>query len=354
MGSWASLLFRVLALTVLVLGSSCHSRPAGLPALGADLSRTSVSGLSSGGYMAGQFHLAHSKTVTGAAILAAGPFGCAESPGAEAFPYFPAAIAYNLAQALSGCMASSSSSADVLDSKKLLRRAAALAEEGKIDPLSNLQRSKVYLYLGGGDHTVARAVVEAARDFYLAAGVPAANIEFVFNRRGGHAFLTAGRGEACEKSDPPFVNDCNYDQAGTILGLFYGPLAPKGAAKDGNFITFAQSDYAPSRAALAEEGSAYVPAACRAQPRCRVHIVFHSCKQSQAEVGGAVIRDTGFADWAETNNLVVLFPQVAASTLNPLSCWDWWGYTGLGFLTRTAPQIKAVEAMLLRLGEPAG
>jgi poly(3-hydroxybutyrate) depolymerase len=342
-------LLRVLALTALALASGCRSRPDGLPALGADISQTSVSGLSSGGYMAGQFHLAHSRIVTGAAILAAGPFGCAASPGADAFPYFPAALAYNLAQAQASCMAGTGA----LDSKTLLRRAATLAEEGKIDPLFYLQRSKVYLYSGGGDHTVVRAVVEAARDFYLAAGVPAANIEFVFKDRGGHAFLTSGRGEACEKSEPPYVNDCGYDQAGAILSLFYGPLAPKGAAKDENFIAFAQSDYTPSGGVLARQGSAYVPAACRLQPRCRVHIVFHGCRQSKSQAGDALIRDTGFADWAETNNLVVLFPQAAASSLNPLTCWDWWGYTGLGFLTREAPQIKAVAAMLSRLGEPA-
>jgi poly(3-hydroxybutyrate) depolymerase len=140
---------------------------------------------------------------------------------------------------------------------------------------------------------------------------------------------------------------------GAILSAFYGPLAPKGTAKDGNFITFAQSDFAPSGAVLADKGSAYVPAACRARARCRVHIVFHGCKQSQAEAGSAVIRDTGFADWAETNDLIILFPQAAPSLLNPLTCWDWWGYTGRGFLTREAPQVKAVYAMLSRLGEPA-
>src|SRR5262249_43496039 len=163
-------------------------------------------------------------------------------------------------------------------------------------PLANLRRSKVYLYAGGDDHTVVRAVVEAARDFYLAAGVPEANIEFVFKERGGHAFLTDGHGEACEKSEPPYVNDCHYDQAGAILSTFYGPLAPKGAARDQNFITFAQTDFATSGAVLADEGAAYVPSACRARARCRVHIVFHGCKQSQAEAGSAVIRETGFAD----------------------------------------------------------
>jgi hypothetical protein len=41
-----------------------------LPALGAKVDETSVSGISSGAYMAGQFQMAHAKRVTGAAIIA--------------------------------------------------------------------------------------------------------------------------------------------------------------------------------------------------------------------------------------------------------------------------------------------
>jgi poly(3-hydroxybutyrate) depolymerase len=37
-----------------------------------------VSGISSGGYMAVQFQVAFSKLVKGAGILAAGPYDCAE------------------------------------------------------------------------------------------------------------------------------------------------------------------------------------------------------------------------------------------------------------------------------------
>jgi hypothetical protein len=53
-----------------------------------DISRTgvTVSGLSSGGFFAHQFHIAFSKLVHGAGIIAGGPFGCVESiPN----PYFP-------------------------------------------------------------------------------------------------------------------------------------------------------------------------------------------------------------------------------------------------------------------------
>ncbi len=49
-----------------------------LPSFDVNAERTSVSGLSSGAYMAGQFHVAFSGTVIGAGIVAGGPYGCAE------------------------------------------------------------------------------------------------------------------------------------------------------------------------------------------------------------------------------------------------------------------------------------
>ena len=43
------------------------------------LSETTVSGLSSGGYMASQMHIAHSDWIQGAGIIAAGPLYCAQN-----------------------------------------------------------------------------------------------------------------------------------------------------------------------------------------------------------------------------------------------------------------------------------
>jgi poly(3-hydroxybutyrate) depolymerase len=352
--AWRGALCVLVAYAFPALIPGCGSSAPKLPALGADLPQTSVSGLSSGGYMAGQFHVAHSATVAGAAILAAGPYGCAQSAAADAFPVFPAATAANLVQAQNGCTANNLSGLGVLDSGTLLHRASALADRGKIDPLSGLEHAKVYLYSGADDRSVVKPVTEAARNFYLAAGVPAENVEFVFKNPGGHAFLTADKGAACDRSAPPFIDNCGYDQAGAILRFIYGPLAPKGAARPENFIAFAQGDYAASSATLSDEGVVYVPSTCRAEAGCRTHIVFHGCGQSRAQADDAVIRDTGFADWAETNRIIVLFPQAASSALNPQACWDWWGYTGLDFLTRDAPQIKAIEAMLKRLALAPG
>lgn len=58
-----------------------------------DTDAISVSGVSSGGYMAQQFHVAHAASVLGAGILAAGPYDCA---GDRAF--------YSLWIALNTCM----------------------------------------------------------------------------------------------------------------------------------------------------------------------------------------------------------------------------------------------------------
>ena len=35
--------------------------------------------------------------------------------------------------------------------------------------------------------------------------------------------------------------------------------------------------------------------------------------------------------------------------MNPLGCWDWWGYTDDDYLSRTAPQLSAVHGMVERL-----
>src|SRR5258706_4134294 len=269
-----------------------------LPALQAEISQTSDSGLSAGGYMAGQFHVAHSATVIGSGIRGAWPFGWAQSSGATAFLFFPMAVTYNLTQAENGGMADRLSAFGILDSQRLSQIASTLAEEGKIDPLSNLKRSRVYLYSGEDDHTVVTPVVEAARDFYLTAGVHAQNIEFISKRPGGHAFLTTNAGTQCGLSDPPYVSNCHYDQAEAILRFIYGTLQPKGTASSENFVPFDQTAYASSSATLANEGIVYVPATCRAGGHCRVHIVFHGCKQSRAEVKEAFIRGSGFAYWA--------------------------------------------------------
>jgi poly(3-hydroxybutyrate) depolymerase len=318
-----------------------------LPALGADLSATSVSGLSSGAYMAGQIEVAHSSQIVGAGIVAGGPFACAETEASKLVPFWPMAVAQNAQQALYKCM---ETTLGVPDPKALAERAKELANDGKIDPLSDLAKDNVYPFSGNEDQTVERPVVEAARDFLEEVGVPETNINLV-EKEGGHAFITEQGGAACGITAKPYVSNCNYDQAQAILAWIYGPLQDAAAEPKGRFIDFDQQAFARPGDGFADEGVVYVPPACAAQRGCRVHIALHGCEQSREAVGDDFIKESGFAHLADTNRLIILFPQTKASAINPQGCWDWWGYTDLDYLGKDAPQIAAIWAMVEQLAK---
>jgi hypothetical protein len=232
----------------------------------------------------------------------------------------------------------------------LVDRAQTLAGEEKNDALEGLAEDKIYLFTGGADRIVAPSVVQAAREFYVRAGVPNANIKLETRNDAGHAFLTEDAGTACGGSAPPFLSDCDYDQAGTILGWIYEGLAAPSANATGKFVRFDQTEFTKGDADLSKEGVVYIPNACTEEAGCRLHIALHGCEQNLDAVGMKFVEGSGFARWADTNRIIVLFPQVSASLVkNPKGCWDWWGYTGGDYLTKDAPQIAAIWSMVNRL-----
>jgi poly(3-hydroxybutyrate) depolymerase len=305
-----------------------------LPSFTVDLAQTSVSGLSSGAYMAGQFHVAFSSTVVGAGIIAGGPYGCAEG---------------QLATALNRCM---QTHIGTPDPARLLQRAEALAQQGAIDALAGLLGDRVYVFSGTEDDTVIPAVVAETAAFYRAAGVSEADIAHVDDIAAGHAFITEDHGAACAITASPYINDCDYDQAGALLSHIYGELNPPSAEPSGRMIAFDQGAFLadPSAHGLDRTGHVYVPSACSEGAVCRVHIAFHGCQQTDALIGDRFRTETGYNRWADTNALIVLYPQAHRTLLNPNACWDWWGYDDAQHATRNGRQMAAVRAMLDRLG----
>ena len=113
----------------------------------------------------------------------------------------------------------------------------------------------------------------------------------------------------------------------------------------------------PELVGLADTGYVYVPTACKTQT-CRVHIVFHGCLQNSGTVDDAVAAHAGYNEWADANNLIVLYPQTVTTVLpfNPNGRRDWWGLSDLlplnaDFARKTGYQISAVRAMLDRLAD---
>ncbi len=355
MRSWGRLLAVMLAVgaAFFALQRSPQTAADELPALGAKIDETSVSGISSGAYMAGQFQMAHAKIVKGAAIIAGGPYGCSESVFADAMPG-PGTAFLNLSKAINGCMLNLLGVWGTADPVDLAGKAKRRADRDEIDPIADVARDRVYLFSGHSDLTVVPAIVAAAAKFYAVLGVAADNIKHVTHLPSGHAFVTEDEGGACEYTGSPYVVDCDYDQAGELLKHIYGPLNPRSVQPSGDFAVFDQRPFTAgfNPHGMADHGVIYIPKTCRAKAGCRIHIAYHGCAQSRAQVGDAFIKESGFARWADTNNIIVLFPQTALAAFNPQGCWDWWGYTGRDYLVRKAPQIVAVHRMLERLSLP--
>ncbi len=66
-------------------------------------------------------------------------------------------------------------------------------------------------------------------------------------------------------------------------------------------------------------------------------------------MGLQYVEHAGYVEWAESNNLIVLFPQAAKSDIpyNPKGCFDWWGYTDpFNYAVQSALQMSTVRRMV--------
>lgn len=307
-----------------------------LPALVLDPAQTSVSGLSSGGYMAVQLHVAYSSVFAkGAGVVAGGPYYCAEG---------------SIVTAIGRCMTSTSASG--IPTSQLVGTTNTWASQGRIDPVANLEASRVYLFSGSIDSTVKPGVMDALRNYY-ASFVPAANVVYKKDLAAEHAMVTDDYGNACSVKGPPYINDCNFDLAGAILQHLYGPLRPRdsGPLPEASFVEFKQSSFVSGHG-MATTGWAYIPQACRDGATCRLHVVLHGCQQNTSTVQQQYVRNTGYNRWAESNDIVVLYPQTSSAATN--GCWDWWGYDSPDYARKSGPQMAAIKAMVDRLGSGGG
>jgi poly(3-hydroxybutyrate) depolymerase len=327
-----------------------------LPALNIDISQTSISGISSGGFMSVQFQVAHSSIIKGAGVIAGGPFNCSKADVFRAVascsctgePSVPCAVTEN--------------SADV---PALVADTRDMARKGLIDPTSNVAGQRILTVSGAKDTLVPPPIARQLTAFYSAMGVPAANLSPVSLANAGHTMPTRNYGIACSKQDEPYIGKCAYDSAGQILSWIYGDLKAPGARPAGKFIEFDQRAYIPTDSGyswstgLDNTAWAYVPDSCAKGEKCRVHIALHGCKQGQSYLplksppggglynGTTFVKNTGYDRWADKNKLVILYPQaVSIPFKNPNGCWDWWGYTGADYATKNGVQIKTLRAMV--------
>ena len=321
-----------------------------------DKTSISVSGISSGAYMAQQFHVIHSSKIMGVGMVAGGPYNCSGG-----FYYLSLFDPTNLYAALNVCSAANffglfAGPPDVAQSIDFTQ---VEAEAQRIDDPVNMRKARIWLFSGGNDETVPRAVVESVEQYYRAF-LSSERIRFVTLAGAGHAMITDDFGNPCETDGAPYINDCDFDAAEALLQYIYGPrpLAPKVREANKRFIFefdqtrfYDRDDKSISMHAL---GHIYVPPRCARGEPCRLHVAFHGCRQHQDAIGDAFYTNAGYNEVAESNGIIVLYPQTQAwsesfifqYTENPRACWDWWGYSGEDFIRRTGKQIQAVARMI--------
>ena len=301
--------------------------------------------------MAGQFQIAHSQIVVGAAIIAGGPYGCAESTFSDNMPG-PGTAFFNLSKAVNGCMLNALEAWGVPDPEQLAKRTKQLAEQGRIDPIDGIIRDRIYLFSGTNDHTVVPSIVAAAVKFYRSIGVPDANIKLVADLAAGHAFITdAETANACERSVVPTSSVATTTRRAICSRTSTARSTPHAATASGDYIVFDQRAFTKDLgdSGLRTWASPTCPLRARQRRLPRPHRL--SRLRPEPRGGRRRLRSRRPASPAgpTPTALIILFPQTPATPLNPQACWDWWGYTGREYLTRKAPQIVAVYRMLERL-----
>ncbi|HNK33136.1 MAG TPA: PHB depolymerase family esterase, partial [Plasticicumulans sp.] len=195
-----------------------------------DPASVSVSGISSGGYMAVQFAVAYSGIVHGVGVVAGGPYGCANA---------------SITTALDVCMAGKRP-IRVADLVSLTKRRA---RSGAIDPVAGLAAQRVWIFTGSIDSTVVPKVGDALEQYYRAF-VPAASITRVSSVRAEHTMPTTDFGNDCTIKGDPYISDCDFDGAGELLQWIHGPLQPPAATAPGGRLTpFEQDEFSSFPAA---------------------------------------------------------------------------------------------------------
>lgn len=347
-----------LCLLVFYVGS-CYAGE--LPALGAR-QKITVSGISSGGYMAMQYHFAHSARVAGAGIVAAGPYECAE----DSYSYFNFFLQPRI---YPHCM--NNADGHLPPSTEVsVQRVTDDADAGLIDPTSELAGDRVLLISGTVDDKVKTLVVEALEKLYDRMAV---SVQLNTITGAGHAMITGDEdfnASPCNSSDSPYINHCEGEDAPESIFEYLFPeesLKQRAAAGSGEVVSFDQSPYKKATGAygLSDTGYLFIPTGCR-EGGCRLHVAFHGCAQSADDeaFGMQFVEHAGYNRWAESNKIIVLYPQTTSSLAyavtdnfwwpfelmnNPYGCWDWWGYDSDDYATREGDQIEAVNMMVSKL-----
>jgi len=326
----------ILACGISTLGGVTAVAQAATPlsAYNADPNTVTVAGISSGGFMAVQLQVAYSKSIVGTAVFAGGPYYCAQDNANTAQGYCE--------------------SGNGIPLQTLIDYTNNQASNGTIDPTGNIASKPIYMFSGTNDTTVHQPVMNTLQQYYenYTSG---SNITYDRDTQAAHAWISPDGPNSCTSSFIPYINNCGIDPEQTFLTKFYGSLNAKNTGTlAGSYLQFDQNSFTSGGNAnnysMDSTGWLFVPQNCANGQVCRLVVALHGCLQYQGIIQQQFVQKSGINEWADTNNIIVLYPQaVSSSPSNPLGCWDWWGYTTADYALKSAPQMKAIMAMVSQI-----
>lgn len=279
-----------------------------LPSYNVDINAISISGVSSGGFMADLLYRKYPQAIMGVAIISGGPFNCAST--------------FWLPRGLAARTVCSTDISPVVffgpprtDLKIFTQQFSS----------PNVKGDMVFFYYSEIDPIVPMSVTSQLYNLY-GSSIPLENIQYVNTIRSGHGMITDRYGESCGSSSVNGINNCGFDLAGEILVGLYGSLRPPVESKKESIVMFDQSQFCDKyEKNMCTFGAVYVPENCRNGSNCKLHIALQGCFRAEEQLqNDAFINYSGFNEWAEANNIIVLYPQVINSSYAITGCWDWW------------------------------
>jgi len=317
-----------------------------------------VSGFSSGGCFATQFHFAFSNSLVGMASFAGGPYLSA---------YLGTSVPV------------------------LVEEAKKMAGDGRIDSLEGLEGDNIYIFQGMLDFITPWEQADRIKEVYEATAIEP-RITMKNDLFAEHGFPSEVYGTACYSVNwENYIINCKYSGAQIMAQLFYGgnvtvpdadvesledgvgadvdPLEAKDGAGEsgntqdsvrfGNLQEFDQAEFFngnPDEVSMDTIGYMYIPESCRDDISvCHLHFHFHGCGMGRHFLGDSFIVHSSFLVAAELYKMVVVFPQVVPleSPVNENGCWNWWGYLNdthaMEYGTKSAAQMAGIARMMEKI-----
>jgi len=383
--------------------SSAELRQQPPPPVSIDGSKISVSGVSSGAYMAVQLHVAFSRAFMGVGAVAGGPYFCAQNNT-------------DVTAVKTLCMAGVGLPSDP---SIFVNEAKTAASNGQIDPVENMEKNMVYIFNSSEDQIINPLLGLLTNEFYqefisdtsnieawayipdygptypVAHGMPS-NIS-AYDDYLDAADLATPCSPANSQTYPwfpnpflrgndPWIYHCNYgavsgyDMAYQMLNHIYSSLKNPTTPDQSHVYVLAQLPFVSdpdiktvadlNAHGIGENAYVYVPAACAGgETPCKLHIALHGCQQfpEWSFVGKVGSKHAGetvqFGDkfyfgpynaTAESNEIVVLYPQAynigtSQSDTNPYGCWEFWPFfekDADNYYTKAGRQMTMIYGMI--------